>query len=143
MPVGVRLAGQLVMLPVFASALRFFYAVRRERRDTAPRLTPDASCLATVSAARGAARLSVRGTHEGSLRAGRTRAPPGPGIVVSRSAPLRLEPDPRAPDWSGGEAWARKQKRPLAADLFAGGAGLSLGLENAGCRVVLAADHDA
>lgn len=67
---------------------------------------------------------------------------PSPGVTVVRSAPLRLEPDARAPDWAGWEAWAEKQTRPLAVDLFAGGGGLSLGLETAGFRVGLAADHD-
>lgn len=61
---------------------------------------------------------------------------------MTRSAPLLLEPDPRAPEWSTWVEWARKQKRPLAVDLFAGGGGLSLGLEEAGFRVAFGADHD-
>jgi DNA (cytosine-5)-methyltransferase 1 len=67
---------------------------------------------------------------------------PRPSVAFSRSAPLRLEPDARAPDWESWAAWADKQDRPLAVDLFAGGGGLSLGLEDAGFRVALAVDHD-
>lgn len=65
------------------------------------------------------------------------------GVSLNRSRALVLEPDPRAPDWDGWVEWAAAQTRPLAVDLFAGGGGLSLGLEDAGFRVALAADHDA
>lgn len=64
------------------------------------------------------------------------------GVRFQRSEPLILEPDPTAPDWNSWGNWAAAQSRPLAVDLFAGGGGLSLGLENAGFRVGLAADHD-
>jgi DNA (cytosine-5)-methyltransferase 1 len=59
-----------------------------------------------------------------------------------RSVALRLQSDGRAPDWHGWPSWAARERRPLAVDLFAGGGGLSLGLEDAGFRVALAADHD-
>jgi DNA (cytosine-5)-methyltransferase 1 len=63
-------------------------------------------------------------------------------VKYKRSAALMLEADPRAPDWDSWPGWAARQSRPLAVDLFAGGGGLSLGLEDAGFRVGLAADHD-
>ncbi len=63
-------------------------------------------------------------------------------VKVKRSTALRLDPDPRAPTWKTWVEWAKKQTRPLAVDLFCGGGGLSLGLEDAGFRVALAADHD-
>jgi len=64
-------------------------------------------------------------------------------VKYKRSAALTLEVDARAPDWDSWPDWAAQQTRPLAVDLFAGGGGLSLGLEDAGFRVGLAADHDA
>lgn len=63
-------------------------------------------------------------------------------VKYKRSAALTLESDARAPDWDSWPDWAAQQTRPLAVDLFAGGGGLSLGLEDAGLRVGLAADHD-
>ncbi len=63
-------------------------------------------------------------------------------VKYRRSAALELEPDPRAPTWETWAGWAVGQDRPLAVDLFAGGGGLSLGLEDAGYRVALAVDHD-
>jgi len=63
-------------------------------------------------------------------------------VKYRRSAALTLEPDVRAPGWETWPAWARQQTRPLAVDLFAGGGGLSLGLEDAGFRVAVAVDHD-
>jgi DNA (cytosine-5)-methyltransferase 1 len=64
-------------------------------------------------------------------------------VKYRRSAALTLEADVRAPDWGSWPAWAARQSRPIAVDLFAGGGGLSLGLEDAGFRVALAADHDS
>jgi DNA (cytosine-5)-methyltransferase 1 len=65
-----------------------------------------------------------------------------PAVKYSRSTALDLEPDGRAPTWDSWAGWAATQDRPLAVDLFAGGGGLSLGLEDAGYRVAFAADHD-
>ncbi len=63
-------------------------------------------------------------------------------VKYRRSAALVLPADVRAPDRENWSAWAAEQTRPLAVDLFAGGGGLSLGLEDAGFRVALAADDD-
>src|SRR5829696_5841557 len=67
---------------------------------------------------------------------------PRPAVPFQRSMPLRLALDPRAPTWDTWTEWATQQAKPLAVDLFAGGGGLSLGLESAGFRVAFAADHD-
>jgi len=64
-------------------------------------------------------------------------------VKYQRSSALVLEPDGRAPDWDHWVEWAGKQTLPVAVDLFAGGGGLSLGLESAGFRIGLAADHDS
>lgn len=64
------------------------------------------------------------------------------GVPLNRSDTLRL---PRHPDTPSGESWrswVARQDRPLAVDLFSGAGGLSLGLEQAGYRVVLAVDND-
>lgn len=62
-------------------------------------------------------------------------------VKLERSVQLRLPASTRLTEqnWA---AWAAKQRRPLAVDLFAGGGGLSLGLERAGYRVGLAVDHE-
>jgi len=65
-----------------------------------------------------------------------------PAVKYRRSSALALEPDPRSPTWDTWGQWAAGQDRPLAVDLFAGGGGLSLGLEDAGYRVGFAVDHD-
>jgi len=65
-----------------------------------------------------------------------------PAVKVTRSEALRLEADHRSPSREGWSAWAARQSQPIAVDLFAGGGGLSLGLEDAGFLVGLAADHD-
>jgi DNA (cytosine-5)-methyltransferase 1 len=71
----------------------------------------------------------------------------GYGVKLVRGPFVRLAPHP---DSCANEeeflAYAGRLKKaglPLAADLFSGGGGLSLGLEAAGYRVVLAADKDA
>ncbi len=65
-----------------------------------------------------------------------------PAVKVERSRPLRLEPDPRSPTWATWSKWAATQSKPLAVDLFAGGGGLSLGLQSAGFSVGVGIDHD-
>jgi DNA (cytosine-5)-methyltransferase 1 len=70
----------------------------------------------------------------------------GYGVKLVRGPFVRLAPHPEAcDDETAFLTWAAELKtagHPLAADLFAGAGGLSLGLERAGWRVVLAADHD-
>ncbi|HUY48537.1 MAG TPA: DNA (cytosine-5-)-methyltransferase [Streptosporangiaceae bacterium] len=68
------------------------------------------------------------------------------GVKLVRGPFVRLAPHPEAcADEEAFLAYAarlRAEGAPLAADLFSGGGGLSLGLEAAGYRVVLSADHD-
>lgn len=63
------------------------------------------------------------------------------GVELQRSTYLVLEPHPerQTDNW---RQWALEQNRPRAVDLFCGGGGLSLGLEDAGYRVILAVDHE-
>src|ERR1017187_262538 len=69
------------------------------------------------------------------------------GVKLVRGPFVRLPAHPQACE--DGEAFLsyaarlRAEGAHLAADLFSGGGGLSLGLEVAGYRVVLAADKDA
>jgi DNA (cytosine-5)-methyltransferase 1 len=77
-----------------------------------------------------------------------TTAKRQPGVKLVRGPFVRLPPHPEA--CSSGEtlvSFARSLRaqdpgKMLAADLFSGAGGLSLGLEQAGVRVVLAVDHD-
>ena len=62
--------------------------------------------------------------------------------VQAPSDSLRLTPHPDAPHRDGWRDWVRGLDRPIGVDLFSGAGGLSLGLENAGVRVILAVDHD-
>ncbi len=66
------------------------------------------------------------------------------GVKLTRSAPLVLERHLDAPRRRPWRMWAEEQatRGPIAIDLFCGAGGLSLGLEQAGYTVVLAADHD-
>lgn len=64
------------------------------------------------------------------------------GVKLVRSDPLRLGPHPDRPVNESWRQWVVRETRPLAVDLFVGGGGLSLGLEQAGFRVILAADSD-
>lgn len=63
-------------------------------------------------------------------------------VKLIRSTPVRLSPHPDSPTPEKWEKWARSRRRSLAVDLFSGGGGLSLGLEQAGYCVALAVDHD-
>src|ERR1035441_376298 len=69
------------------------------------------------------------------------------GVKLVRGPFVRLAAHPEAcADEEEFLAYAgrlRGEGAPLAADLFSGAGGLSLGLEAAGYRVVLSADHDA
>lgn len=77
----------------------------------------------------------------------RTRRHTGYGVKLVRGPFVRLAPHPRActtdKEFLQFAAERRAAGDRLAADLFAGAGGLSLGLTQAGFRVVLAADHDA
>jgi DNA (cytosine-5)-methyltransferase 1 len=67
-------------------------------------------------------------------------------VAAYRGVNLRLEPHPAAPDpldLVAVRRWVREDDAPTAIDLFCGAGGLSLGLADAGFRVVVGADHDA
>lgn len=66
------------------------------------------------------------------------------GVKLERSRPLVLDRHPDAPRRQPWRSWAQEKadEGPIAVDLFSGAGGLSLGLEEAGYTVVLAADHD-
>jgi DNA (cytosine-5)-methyltransferase 1 len=71
-----------------------------------------------------------------------------PAVRPYRGANLELPAHPDAPDpldLSEVRRWVRAQasSKRTALDLFCGAGGLSLGLENAGFRVLVGADHDA
>ena len=67
------------------------------------------------------------------------------GVRIARSSILELDRHPDAPRRQPWRAWVtdRAQEGPIAVDLFAGGGGLSLGLDRAGYQVVLSADQDS
>ena len=71
----------------------------------------------------------------------------GYGVKLVRGPFVKLPPHPEhcstTEEFLGYAAALLRDGRRLAADLFSGAGGLSLGLENAGFRVVLSADHDA
>src|SRR4051794_10847422 len=65
------------------------------------------------------------------------------GVKLVRGPFVRLPPHEHACSTEDELlALARTMRRPLAADLFCGAGGLSLGLQSAGFDVVLAVDHD-
>lgn len=66
-------------------------------------------------------------------------------VPLLRAPRIRLDPHPRSPGQSNSDDvrdWLGKQTNPWAIDLFCGAGGLSLGLEDAGFSVVVAADSD-
>ena len=67
------------------------------------------------------------------------------GVRLVRGPFVSIPPHPNTVDSpSGLLEWvaSRQEKRPLAADLFCGAGGLSIGLTHAGYDVVLGVDHD-
>src|SRR5262249_18298020 len=71
----------------------------------------------------------------------------GYGVKLVRGPFLRLKPHPHAcateEEFLVYAAECRRRGDRLAADLFCGAGGLSLGLAAAGFKVVMSADHDA
>jgi DNA (cytosine-5)-methyltransferase 1 len=71
----------------------------------------------------------------------------GYGVKLVRGPFLRLDPHPQActteQELLAYAATCRQRGDRLAADLFCGAGGLSLGLSDAGFNVIVAADHDA
>src|ERR1700682_4878702 len=66
-------------------------------------------------------------------------------VALAKGPRLELDPHPQAPDQADLHAvrrWLRSDRRPTAIDLFSGAGGLSLGLHDAGFRVLVAADSD-
>lgn len=64
------------------------------------------------------------------------------GVRIARSDTLELPRHPDAPVAQSWRAWVEALETPIAVDLFCGAGGLSLGLEEAGCTVVLSVDQD-
>lgn len=78
----------------------------------------------------------------GLCRPGGRMSPRNYAVPLSRSEVVKLPPHPDSPVRSW-KRWVEEQARPVAVDLFSGCGGLSLGLEDAGYRVILSVDHDA
>ncbi len=64
------------------------------------------------------------------------------GVKVTRGPNLELPPHNEACDLEDLRQYALNSSQPLAVDLFCCGGGLSLGLEEAGFRVILGVDRD-
>ena len=64
------------------------------------------------------------------------------GVKLVRGPFVRLKPHPKAVEETGLPDLCSASTRPMAADLFCGAGGLSLGLKEAGFDVVLGVDHD-
>ncbi|HJV08160.1 MAG TPA: DNA cytosine methyltransferase, partial [Acidimicrobiales bacterium] len=84
----------------------------------------------------------ARATEEGEMSAADGKKTYGVKLV--RGPFVRLPPHPSAcSDEQQLLSLIRESERPLAADLFCGAGGLSLGLQQAGFDVVLGVDNDA
>jgi len=95
----------------------------------------------------------TRPTDTAGMTDTQTTPTPGPEITETRPSQsyrvklerrpsLRLDPHPQSQSLETWSEWARSSSRPIAVDLFAGGGGLSYGLQRAGYRVGLAVDTD-